>query len=68
MVSWLKTKAMSLESQEEVKEFIDKRDVAVVGLFTDKKSDKLLEAFISAADSIDDIGFGIITDTRFSGE
>ena len=70
IVSWLNKKtdppATELKSEEEVKEFIDKRNVAVVGFFTDKKSD-LAKAFISAAVSIDDIEFGI-TEPSFGGE
>jgi len=62
IVSWLKKKtgppATELASAEAVKEFTDKRDVAIVGFFADKESD-LAKAFIKAADSVDDIQFGI---------
>lgn len=62
IVAWLKKKtgppATELANAEAVKEFTDKRAVAVVGFFSDKESD-LAKAFIKAADSIDDVEFGI---------
>jgi protein disulfide-isomerase A1 len=64
IVAWLKKKtgppATALETADAVKEFADKRDVAVVGFFADKESE-LAKAFIKAADSIDDTEFGIST-------
>ena len=47
-----------MKHQEKVKEFTDARNVAVVGFFNNKESE-LAKAFKAAADSIDDIEFGI---------
>lgn len=62
IVAWLKKKtgppAVELANAEAVKEFTDKKLVAVVGFFSDKGSD-LAKAFIKAAETIDDIEFGI---------
>jgi len=62
IVAWINKKtgppAKELATAEEVKEFTDKRDVAVVGFFADKESE-LAKAFIAAADSTDGIEFGI---------
>lgn len=64
IVSWINKKtgppAKELGSAEAVKEFTDKRDVAVVGFFANKESD-LAKAFIKAAEGIDDVEFGIAT-------
>lgn len=70
IVSWLKKKtgpsATELNTAADVKEFTDKRDVAVVGFFSNKDSD-LAKAFLKAADGIDDVEFGISTPAE-SGE
>jgi len=62
IVSWLNKKtgppATDLESAEDVKAFIDARDVAVVGFFENKESD-LAKAFIKTAESTDDLEFAV---------
>lgn len=70
IVSWLKKKtgppATSLESSDAVKTFLEK-DVAVVGFFADKESEGA-KAFLSAADGIDDVEFGIVSDAAIATE
>ena len=62
IVSWLKKKtgppATDLSTAETIQKFIDQRDVAIIGFFSDKESE-LAKAFIKAADGIDDSEFGI---------
>jgi len=62
IVQWLEKKtgppATELESAEKVASFVADRDVAVLGFFADKESE-LAKAYIAAADSVDDISFGI---------
>lgn len=64
IISWLNKKtgppAKHLETAEDVKAFVDPRDVAVLGFFTDNESE-LAKAFVAAADTTDDIEFGIAT-------
>ena len=66
IISWLKKKtgppATTLATAEAVKEFSDKRDVAALGFFANKESD-LAKAFLKAAESVDDIEFGIAEPT-----
>lgn len=61
-MSWLNKKtgppATDLESAEDVKAFIDARDVAVVGFFENKESD-LAKAFIKTAEGTDDLEFAV---------
>jgi len=70
IITWLNKKtgppAKVLEKAEEVKAFIDPKEVAVVGFFADKESE-LAAAFIKAADGLDDIEFAITT-PEASGE
>ncbi|XP_057311024.1 protein disulfide-isomerase 2-like [Hydractinia symbiolongicarpus] len=70
IVAWLNKKtgppAKHLETADDVKSFVEPRDVTVLGFFTDKESE-LAKAFIKAADSVDDIEFGITTPAS-SGE
>ena len=69
IVSWVNKKTgrniKYLESPEEVKDFIDKHHVAVVGFFHDA-SNELAEAFIAAADLTDDIEFAITSPSASS--
>lgn len=55
-----------MEKAEEIKAFVEPKDVAVVGFFTDKESE-LAKAFISTAEALDDIEFAIST-PEASGE
>ena len=61
IVSWLKKKtgppATLLDSTETAKDFVEGKDVVVIGFFGDKESD-LAKAFIKAAEGIDDVPFG----------
>lgn len=70
IITWLNKKtgppAKILETAEEVKAFIDPRDVAVVGFFADKESE-LAKAFVSTAEALDDIEF-VLTTPAASGE
>lgn len=70
IVTWLKKKtgppAASLGTADDVKKFLEK-DVAVVGFFSDKDSDGT-KAFTSAADGIDDVEFGIVSDAAIASE
>jgi len=62
IVTWLNKKtgppAKVLVTAEEVKAFIEPKDVAVVGFFADQESE-LAKAFIQAADGMDDLEFAI---------
>lgn len=70
IVAWLKKKtgppATSLESSDAVKKFLEK-EVAVVGFFADKESEGA-KAFTNAADGIDDVEFGIVSDAAIAAE
>ncbi|EDO36830.1 predicted protein, partial [Nematostella vectensis] len=70
IVSWLNKKtgppAKDLATADAMKDFITK-EVAVVGFFTDKESDAA-KAFLSAADGIDDVEFGIVSDKAIASE
>jgi len=70
IITWLNKKtgppAKVLEKAEEIKAFVEPKDVAVVGFFTDKESE-LAKAFISTAEALDDIEFAIST-PEASGE
>lgn len=70
IVTWLKKKtgppAASLGTADDVKKFLEK-DVAVVGFFSDKDSDGT-KAFTSAADGIDDVEFGIVSDAAIASD
>jgi len=62
IVSWLNKKtgppAKQVESADDLKAFVDARDVAVVGFFDNQESE-LAKAFLAAADSTDDVEFAI---------
>lgn len=62
IVSWLNKKtgppAKIMETAEEIKAFLEPRDVAIVGFFADKESE-LAKNFLAVADSIDDLEFAI---------
>jgi len=64
IITWLNKKtgppAEELKTNDDVKSYVDKRDVAVVGFFADKESE-LAKAFIKTAEAIDDIDFAITT-------
>jgi len=64
IVAWLNKKtgppAKVLATKEEVKAFVEPKEVAVVGFFVDQESD-LAKAFVKAADSVDDLEFAIAT-------
>ena len=71
IITWLEKKtgppAKELATVDEVKAFIEKKDVVVVGFYPDKESDKA-KAFIEAAQSMDDVEFGIVHDLDVAGE
>lgn len=58
--------ATSLDTAEAVKSFLEK-EVAVVGFFADKESEAA-KAFTSAADGIDDVEFGMVSDAAIASE
>jgi len=62
IVSWLNKKtgpaAKHIETAEEIKAFLEPRDVAIVGFFADKESE-LAKTFLAVADSIDDLEFAV---------
>lgn len=58
--------ATALDTAEAVTKFLEK-EVAVIGFFTDKESDNA-KAFINAADGIDDVEFGIVSDAAIAKE
>jgi len=64
IITWLNKKtgppAKVLEKAEEVKAFIEPKEVAVVGFFADKESE-LAKAYIKAAEGLDDIEFALTT-------
>jgi protein disulfide-isomerase A1 len=70
IVAWLNKKtgpaATPLETAEAVKTFTEK-EVAVVGFFLNKESDAA-KAFLAAADGIDDVEFGIVSDAAIATE
>ncbi|CAB4022914.1 disulfide-isomerase 2-like [Paramuricea clavata] len=71
IVSWLVKKtgppAKSLETSDDVKKFIEEREVAVVGFFGDVESAEA-KAYTSAADGIDDVEFGIVSNADIAKE
>jgi len=64
IITWLNKKtgppAKVLEKAEEVKAFVEPKEVAVVGFFADKEGE-LAKAFIKAAEGIDDLEFALTT-------
>jgi len=64
IITWLNKKtgppAKVLETADEVKAFVEPKQVAVIGFFADKESD-LAKAFITAAEGMDDLEFAITT-------
>lgn len=58
--------ATNLETAEAVTKFLEK-EVAVVGFFADKESDAA-KAYIKAADGIDDVEFGVVSDATIAKE
>ena len=56
-----------METSEDVKKFIEDREVAVVGFFADVESAEA-KAFTAAADGIDDIEFGIVSNAEIAKE
>lgn len=71
IVTWLAKKtgppAKELTTADEIKELTEKKDVVVVGFYKDKESDAA-KAFIKAAESVDDIEFGIVHDDALAAE
>ena len=71
IITWLDKKtgppAKELKTADEVKEFVDKKNVVVVGFYKDKESDAA-KAFIEAAQGIDDLEFGIVHDEAIAKE
>lgn len=55
-----------MDSAEAVTKFLTK-EVAVIGFFADKESDAA-KAYIAAADGIDDVEFGIVSDSAIAAE
>merc|ERR1711913_267122 len=71
IVSWVEKKtgppAKALAGADDAKAFVEGKDVAVVGCFSDETTDGA-EAFLSAASSMDDIPFGITGDEAVCSE
>lgn len=71
IITWLSKKtgppAKELKTADEVKEFVDKKNVVVVGFYKDKESDAA-KAFIEAAQGVDDLEFGIVHDEAVAKE
>ena len=71
IITWLDKKtgppAKELKTADEVKEFVDKKNVVVVGFYKDKESDAA-KAFIEAAQGVDDLEFGIVHDEAIAKE
>merc|ERR1712193_488981 len=71
IVSWVEKKtgppAKALAGAEDAKAFVEGKDVAVVGCFSDQTTDGA-KAFLSAASSMDDIPFGITGDEAVCSE
>ena len=71
IITWLSKKtgppAKELKTADEVKEFIDKKNVVVVGFYKDKESDAA-KAFVEAAQGVDDLEFGIVHDEAIAKE
>ncbi|RUS88417.1 hypothetical protein EGW08_003813, partial [Elysia chlorotica] len=67
IVNWLKKKtgppAVTLADKDTATTFREKEDVVVIGFFKDAESDGA-KAFISAASQLDDIPFGITSDSE----
>ena len=64
-MTWLNKKtgppAKSLVSVDAARDFVEQRDVAVIGFFPNAESTEAL-AFVDAAATTDDIEFGIASD------
>lgn len=62
IIAWLNKKtgpaAKNIVEFDELKAFVDDREVAVVGFFADQGS-ALAKAFLETADSVDDLEFAI---------
>lgn len=71
IVNWLKKRsgpaAAELSSVEAVKAFTEKEEVAVVGFFKDQTS-AAAQAFVEAAGDVDDLAFGITSDSAVFAE
>ena len=71
IISWVEKKtgppAKALAGAEDAKAFVEGKDVAVVGCFSDETTDGA-KAFLSAASSMDDIPFGITGDEAVCSE
>merc|ERR1712156_478737 len=71
IVSWVEKKtgppAKALAGADDAKAFVEGKDVAVVGCFSDETTDGA-KAFLSAASSMDDIPFGITGDEAVCSE
>ena len=59
--------AKTLETAEDVKKFTEDREVAVIGFFTDVESAEA-KAYTGAADGIDDVEFGIVSNAEIAKE
>ena len=66
IVDWVEKKAIppaiALGSSEEIKKFVDNNEVVVIGFFKDQDT-KEAKNFFEVANAMDDINFGIVTDT-----
>lgn len=71
IVSWLLKKtgppAKTLASSEDVKEFLEGKEVAALGFFADVESDAA-KSYIAAADEIDDVEFGLVSSPEIAAE
>merc|ERR1712172_255040 len=71
IVSWVEKKtgppAKALAGADDAKAFIEGKNVAVIGCFTDETTDGA-KAFLGAASSMDDIPFGITGDEAVCSE
>ena len=71
IIAWLNKKtgppAKALVSGDEVKEFLEKKEVAVVGFFKDQESANA-KIFLEVAAGIDSTEFGIVSDEALAKE
>merc|ERR1712241_1129548 len=71
IISWVEKKtgppAKALAGADDAKAFVDGKDVAVVGCFSDETTDGA-KAFLGAASNLDDLAFGVTGDEAVCSE